>query len=339
MNLIHMIVFSACVFFFSFILTRFLIQFAKKKNIIDVPNDRSSHDKPTPRGGGLSISLSILIYLIVIIIIKEGLTTQNYSLLGIGAVIISIIGILDDVKNLSATIRAFLYLSTSSIFILLITKFTYISFQEIVFISVAILGITGLTNLYNFMDGADGIAGIQAIIAALPAGILFYVLNEYEFALLCFTLVASTTGFLIWNWPPARIFMGDVGSCALGFIFGGLIFITYLQKSISINIWLVLLSFFIVDATLTLIKRVINRERWYQAHRSHAFQRYLQMGHSHTQLAITVSLFSVLILWPATFLAYKIPEFQLHITIIIYLFLSFIWYFIQQKYKQSHLNG
>ena len=329
--------FIISIFFFSLILTRYLIHFTIKKNILDIPNDRSSHDTPTPRGGGLSISLSIIVC-VIYIIIREGTTVPYIPLLGLGVLIISIIGILDDVKNLSAATRAFLYLTTSSIVILSVTKFTFISLQEIVFISVAILGVTWLTNLYNFMDGADAIAGIQAIAAAFPAGIFLYLLNEQEIALLCFTLVASTIGFLVLNWPPAKIFMGDVGSCALGFVFGGLIFINYLQNSLSIYIWLVLLSFFIVDATLTLFKRIFNREKWYQAHRSHAYQRYLQMGHSHKQLAIFVSLFSVVILWPATFFVYKIPGIQFYITVSIYLFLCFMWYFIQHKYKQYHPN-
>ena len=338
MSIYTVLVFSVIFFILSFFLTYYLIHYAIKKDIIDHPNERSSHDIPTPRGGGLSIVVS-LIACTVFLFFKNEFAISNLSILGLGVLIISIVGLVDDVVNLNAVTRAILYLAASATLVLYSVSNIYdYSLMNILVVSIFIIFISWLTNLFNFMDGADAIAGIQTIAAAFPAGLLLYITNERETALLCFTLAASTAGFLVWNWPPAKIFMGDVGSCTIGYFFGGIIVINYLQNSLSIYIWLVLLSFFIVDATLTLIKRMVNKEKWYQAHRSHAYQRYLQMGYTHKQLAIIIALFSMLILWPMTYLAYKIPEIQLYITTSIYLFLSFIWYFIQQRYKKHYSN-
>ena len=196
------------------------------------------------------------------------------------------------------------------------------------------IAISWLVNLFNFMDGADALAGIQTMLVSLPVGIILYVSNEWEAALLCFSLVAGTAGFLILNWPPAKIFMGDVGSCTLGFTIGGLILIGYLQHALSIYIGLILLSAFITDATLTLLSRIINREKWYQAHCCHAYQRYLQMGHTHRQLAIIFTCFGVVVLWPLTYLVYIIPDSRLFISGLIYFFLGFVWCTIQRQYKR-----
>ena len=336
MSTIEIIVFCLCIFIFSLIFTRYLIFFAKSKNIVDIPNDRSSHAVCTPRGGGLSISLSIIMCLLFIILSSDKVPAYLLSFT-ICTTLILIIGVIDDLKGLSIITRAFLYLIISFVFILSTTGIGSFSHHNFVIFILVTIVLTWIINLYNFMDGADAISGIQAVICALPAGIIFSLSDEHDIALLCYTLVASSIGFLVWNWPPAKIFMGDVGSCVIGFVFGCLMIITYLQNHFSILIWLILLSFFIVDSTLTLITRIINREKWYQAHRTHSYQRVLQMGHSHKKLATVFIFFAILIQWPATYIAYKIPEMQIFITTVIYIFLSYVWYVIQRKYKQTIL--
>ena len=120
----------------------------------------------------------------------------------------------------------------------------------------------------------------------------------------------------------------------LGFLFGCLIYVSYMQDILLIYIWFILLSVFIVDATLTLFRRVIAGEKWYQAHCSHAYQRYLQMGNSHKDLAVKFLVLGLMVLWPLAFLAYQYPQFNLWITLFVYALLSFMWYFVLYYYKK-----
>lgn len=326
------------VFFLSLGLSYYLISFAKKRNLVDMPNDRSSHTIPTPRGGGISISLSLIACLIWMGVWNVG-ETALFLWFGATAFLVALVAVIDDVRDLNTAIRAGLYLLIACVFALSINGMSSIDLYECLLIFISTLVLAWGANLYNFMDGADGLAAIQALIVSLPIGYIFYLAGHDEMAMLCFVIAVSTAGFLIWNWPPAKIFMGDVGSCTLGFGFGGLILISIKQNILSVHIWLILLSVFIVDATLTLISRFLKREKWYQAHRSHSYQRYLQMGHSHNQLSVNFLIFGLVVLWPLAYLAHQIPQYGLFISIIVYTFLSLIWYFVQIAFTKFALNG
>lgn len=339
MNWIFFILCLASAFFFSLGFSYYLISYARGGKFLDIPNNRSSHTVPTPRGGGISIALAVIIFMMWIGFEKIE-TESNIVWLGATLFFIALVAVIDDIKGkgLSTVIRACLYFLIASIFVLLVNKSSMFNLQGKLFVLVAALLLAWATNLYNFMDGADGLAAIQALIVIIPVGFMFYLSGHQEMASLCFVAATSTTGFLLWNWPPAKIFMGDVGSCSLGFFIGGLAFISYTQEIFSIFIWLILHSVFVVDASLTLIRRMLAGEEWYRAHRSHAYQRYLILGHSHKQLAVKVIMLGLFALWPLACLAYQYPQYKLHITIFVYTFLSSIWYFIQIQYKRSELR-
>ncbi len=331
MNITEIIMICSCIFIFSLIFTRYIIIFAKAKNIVDIPNDRSSHAVTTPRGGGLSISLSLITCLLFIITTHNNI--PNYFLLfTFCIVVISIIGIIDDLKGLSIKIRGLIYVLISSVFITVVLNNNS---NEIYFAFLLIIFLTWFINMYNFMDGADGISSIQAITCALPVGVIFSIINQNTLALFCYSMAASSVGFLIWNWPQAKIFMGDVGSCVIGFVFGCLMIVTYLFDYFSLYIWFILLSFFIVDSLLTLIMRILTREKWYMAHRSHSYQRILQIGFTHTRLASIFIIYTLLIQWPAVFIVYRMPEIGVYITSAIYIILVYVWYVVQKKYKRT----
>lgn len=321
------------VFLFSLGMSYYLISFAKKRNILDVPNDRSSHTAPTPRGGGVTIAISIIGYIYLAGLIDlDGVIVLGP--LGVTALLIALVAIVDDMRGLGAITRAGLYLISACLFVIMSNDALTSDLMIWTVIIFTALAITWITNLYNFMDGADGIAAIQAIIATLPIGIYLFLSGHIAMAVLCFVIATSTLGFLVWNWAPAKIFMGDVGSCTLGFVFGCMIYTSYNQEILSPYLWFILLSSFIVDATLTLIKRILTREKWYQAHHSHSYQRYLQIGHSHRGLAINFTVWGVFVLWPLSYLVYIFPHTQLHITIIVYVSLSGLWYFTQYVYDK-----
>ncbi|MEW6105643.1 MAG: hypothetical protein AB1563_04665, partial [Bacillota bacterium] len=166
-----------------------------------------------------------------------------------------------------------------------------------------VVGIVWFVNLYNFMDGIDGLAATEAITVAGTAALLIGGIRvgllpnpgmtgtapgAASIALVSSLLVPASAGFLVWNWPPARIFMGDVGSGFLGFTFGVLAVASENSGALPLLVWVLLLGVFVVDATATLLRRIWRRERWTEAHRTHAYQLAVQAGHSHKQVTVAV---------------------------------------------------
>lgn len=167
-------------------------------------------------------------------------------------------------------------------------------------------GIVWLTNLYNFMDGIDGLAGMEAVSVGLAAGTLALAAGDHGLAAVSWLLASASAGFLVWNWPPAKIFMGDVSSGLLGFSFAVLAIASENSNALPLFTWLLLLGVFIVDATATLLLRIRRGERWYEPHRTHAYQLAVYAGHSHRQVTTVVlgvnvvlaALSSVTWMWP-----------------------------------------
>ena len=159
---------------------------------------------------------------------------------------------------------------------------------------VAVIGVVWMINLYNFMDGIDGLAGVEAVTVSAVAAILLWS-QALDLVTSCLLLAAAVLGFLFWNWPPAKIFMGDVGSGFLGFVFAVLAIWSGKSGAVPLLIWLLLLGVFIVDATVTLVKRVARGEKLYEAHRSHVYQLAVQAGYSHKQVTLTVLLINIML--------------------------------------------
>jgi len=159
---------------------------------------------------------------------------------------------------------------------------------------IALVGLVWMINLYNFMDGIDGIAGVEALCVSVLGALLMARSGPPGFSSAAMALAAASAGFLIWNWPPAKIFMGDAGSGFLGFVFGVLAISNAKERPWMLWPWLILLSVFTVDATLTLARRLIAGAHWYEAHRSHAYQHAArQQGH----LRVTLTAASINVAW------------------------------------------
>jgi len=180
--------------------------------------------------------------------------------------------------------------------------FTELSFPLLVF-PFYILTLVWFLNLYNFMDGIDGIACIEAITVAIAAGLIVLFHGDNTYSQILFTLAACVSGFLVWNWPPAKIFMGDASSGFLGFTLGLIAIITSQENSINLWSWFILLSVFIVDATYTLVRRIVNGDKWYEAHRSHAYQILARKFSSHKKVSVGVFFINLIWLFPLAFLA------------------------------------
>lgn len=284
------------------------------KHLLDVPTHRSSHHQPTPRGGGLAIVVAFFISLLLCF--SNGLLNFQLLCAFLVGLIIAGIGFWDDHQHIAARWRLAVHIGAAITIIVILQDFSLLQgFFGVLFLA-------WMLNLFNFMDGIDGIAGSEAVfVAASLAGFMWFV--NTEMAWLGATLAASSLGFLIPNWPPAKIFMGDVGSGFLGFILGLLILVYSQISPVFFIIGLILFSVFITDATYTLLTRVLTGEKWHQAHCSHAFQHTAKRyGHLRIILAVwAINLFWVL---PVSITVFLKPEYGLFGMLAVYMPLIFL---------------
>ncbi|MCC7410746.1 MAG: glycosyltransferase family 4 protein [Gammaproteobacteria bacterium] len=276
---------------------------ALRRRILDRPGERSLHVAPMPRGGGLGIALVVLPALAWLAATGAVLPGDAVGLGG-GTVLVAGIGWIDDHRSVAAPLRALAQLLAALWVVAWIGAPVSIdagigavpvgAFGAVL----AVAAVVWLVNLYNFMDGIDGLAGSQGLLAAAAAAVLFAVAGETGWAVFCAVLAGACAGFLPWNWSPARIFMGDVGAYLLGFTFAALALIGERSGALPILAWIVLLGVFVWDATLTLAMRVRAGESWHTAHKSHAYQRYVLLGHGHARTTLAVIGLNVLLAWP-----------------------------------------
>lgn len=322
----------------AFIACTFLVAIVRRyaiEQLLDHPNERSSHATPTPRGGGLAIA--VIFHLGVVILWWIGFlpSTVTLALLG-GGILIAVVGWIDDHRHVPARWRAVVHVIAASWALYCLGGISQLNLGSFflplpgIGSILAVIGIVWLINLYNFMDGIDGLAGGQGICAALMGGALLWLAGNIGLAVTAWLLAATCAGFLVWNWPPARIFMGDVGSGLIGFIFGVLALASEQSGAVPILIWLLLLALFIGDSTLTLLNRMIKGEKWYTAHRSHGYQRLIQRGYSHRDVTLMFIGINVLVLWPLALWGWQVPELLLWLMGSAAALIVFIWWRIQR---------
>jgi len=268
-------------------------RYALRKELIDVPNERSSHTLPTPRGGGLAILIITLLGLLTLGLLFH---IENWLLLlyySFGAGLIAAVSWFDDLHKLPNRVR-FAVHSLAAILVILglgyWDEFTVPFLGQVnldwLGLPATFLWIVGLTNAYNFMDGIDGIAGSQAVVAGLGWAILGYLLDLPFVSGLGVLLASTSLGFLFHNWPSARIFMGDVGSAFLGFSFACLAVIAANREPALAIAGVLLVWPFVFDTLFTFFRRLENRENVFSAHRSHLYQRLVISGYSHRTVTL-----------------------------------------------------
>ena len=332
-----LIILFSCNFIFSMVMTGMVRRYSLHKSLIDIPNERSSHNTPTPRGGGMAIVISVLISLGVMFY-AQWITLNVFLALVSGGIIVAVTGWLDDHRHVSPLFRGLLYAAAVIITLFFLGGLSVLNLGGYSFTLplltniLAVIGMVWLINLYNFMDETDALAAVQTICAGLFLGFLFLLSHQTGQAGLSFLIIASCAGFLYWNWPPARIFMGDVGSCFIGFYFGTLAIIGETTDSVSILVFFILLGVFICDATLTLLLRIIKKDVWYKAHRSHAYQRLVQMGFSHKQIAVGLIAVNVTLLWPMAYVVYHWEQLTIFMLMLAMFLLSLFWAGIQIRF-------
>lgn len=283
--------------------TALVRRYALARGLMDTPNARSSHVLPTPRGGGVAIVLSFVLVLPVLTHVLDVLPANAlWALLGGGA-LVAVVGFIDDHRHIEARWRLLTHFA-AAIWVLLwlgVPSVSVLGWELApggLGLALAALYLVWLLNLYNFMDGIDGIAGVEAICVCVGGAVLYSIVGEPLQALVPLILASAVAGFLWWNFPPARIFMGDAGSGFLGLVLGALSIQAALVLPALYWSWLILLGVFIVDATVTLLRRLARGERVHLAHRSHAYQHAARHFGAHRPVTLAVLAINGLWLMP-----------------------------------------
>jgi UDP-N-acetylmuramyl pentapeptide phosphotransferase/UDP-N-acetylglucosamine-1-phosphate transferase len=268
--------------------TEWLIGWTSAQGVLDLPNDRSSHTRATPRGGGIAIvAVTAWAVILAAVIWPEA----RLSLVGVlvPALAIAAVSWLDDLKPLRNRVRFGVHLAAALAAVFLLGPVRAAEFGSfgsfdlgLAAWPLTLLWIVGMTNAFNFMDGIDGIAGITAAVAGAAVAAAAACLGVEPLAAVGLAFAGASIGFLTCNWPPARIFMGDVGSAFCGFLIavlpllGGAFAMSRLAMITAVAMWP-----FIFDTAFTLCRRAANRENIFKAHRSHLYQRLVIAGWSH----------------------------------------------------------
>jgi len=302
----------------AFVLTAMMRRYALSRSLLDIPNERSSHTVPTPRGGGVAFVAAFFgSALLLAFTGNEQVGWGTLLALIFGGGLIALIGFQDDRIYIPVRYRLLVHFIAATWGVYCLGGFPNLPIfgTEIVFGWVgwllAALYMVWLLNLYNFMDGLDGLASLEAVTVCIGGALAYWLamtssgqavsLSDSAILLPLF-LAASVFGFLMWNFPPAKIFMGDVGSGFLGFTIGLLsIHAAWIEPQLFWS-WLILLAVFVVDATYTLLCRLVRGEQIYRAHRTHAFQYASRLLGSHRRVTVNVALINVIWLTPMALL-------------------------------------
>lgn len=310
----------------SWLSIRYVIANAEKLGLVQAPVARSSHRKPTPTGGGIGIFLAASTACLIL----AGGDSVMTVLCGLGA-LIAVLGLIDDRMPLPARIRFPVQIGAVSVAVFLsdsATLFggeTYSALWVAAFLLLTLAG-TWWVNLFNFMDGIDGIAGQQALTMLVSAMATIWI-NAETLSPLWWMMAAvaiSTLSFLIFNWPPARIFMGDVGSTFLAFMILCFALVSMASGWMALPQWLLLASFFAADATLTLLVRFFRHENVTQAHRSHGYQRLSRLLGGALPVTAAVATFNLVVVLPLSVFLPISPVSAYSVVIAVYAFLTVV---------------
>ncbi|AAU04268.1 MraY family glycosyltransferase [Rickettsia typhi] len=290
----------SALFVFSFIattiLTYILTKYLPAIGLVDVPSNRRSHDKITPRGGGLAIVIVVMIALSGFEYIMSHNLVNSIKILPLLLVIASI-SFLDDLKAVSILIRLIVHLICAAFAIVFFSQIN----SHILIHHILIIALSGFINIYNFMDGIDGMSCVESIHLSSTMLVLCFLQfsiidNPYFIASVNVIILGCSCGFLIFNWHPAKIFLGDVGSISLGFLTGLCLLLLALTSTNLFIACAIASLYYITDAVLTILIRLLNKEKIWQPHLKHFFQKAVQRGKSHKQVVLIIAICNIFLM-------------------------------------------
>lgn len=279
--------------------------------LLDLPVARSAHKTATPRGGGVAIVIGNFTFLTTLVFYQ--IISWREFLVLLCAVPVALTGFVDDLKGLPVRYRLPVHLLSALLALLLLGPVPepffsgWLLLPDFLQSLLLMLALVWLLNLYNFMDGIDGLAAVQCLFVSGAAGVLL-IGQQTELAWVCAGLFFSCLGFLMVNFPPAKLFMGDVGSTFLGFFVGLIALISHYQGSLSVWVWVLLMGSFIADTTYTLIHRALSGHTVTEGHSTHAYQHLARRSGRHRSVVFLYLLINLLWLLPMSWLAVIYPQ-------------------------------
>jgi UDP-N-acetylmuramyl pentapeptide phosphotransferase/UDP-N-acetylglucosamine-1-phosphate transferase len=310
----------------TWVATGALLKQLTAKHILDHPNERSSHERPTPRGGGIAVMAVILLGWLALAALDLTPWRLIWPLVGLSFGL-ALVSWADDLRGLSPLPRFAAQLAAVAIALSTVPLGPQFpgSLPPWLAFGGAALAWLWFVNLFNFMDGIDGIAGVEAAAIAIGAGLVATALGLLDGTPWLAAVVAGAAlGFLLWNRPPARIFLGDVGSVPLGFVLGWL-----LLSLAAHGAWaaaLILPAYFLADATLTLLRRSLRGEKPWQAHRQHFYQQAVQAGASHGRVSASVAVANLALLACALVSLHSLAAAIAALVVSLVIVLALLWY-------------
>lgn len=313
----------------SSLLTGLVYVHARRKRWLAMPNARSSHAVPTPSSGGIGFAV-VALGVFAILGFTGSLSAPLAAALVGGGALVAIIGWIDDRRQLPARVRLISYAVAA------VWAIWWIGGPDTLTVGrttmslgvwgalLAVLATLAFSNLYNFMDGIDGLISSHAVLAGAVLALLSFLAGASAIAASYGTLAAAALGFLVWNWHPAKIFMGDVGSVLLGFSFAVLAVASEQLRAVPALTWMTLFAPVIVDAGFTTIRRALRGERWYEAHRTFSYQRAVACGYRHSTVVLGVLVLDVALVAFA-FIGLRRPALLLPSFVASLLLTSMIW--------------
>jgi Fuc2NAc and GlcNAc transferase len=329
--------------FTSLVLILLYSKFAKTIGLYDKPNERSTHTKPIPLGAGLTFILCLTPS--VFYFKYTGLIESNsYYMLLIGALFCTVLGFVDDVRHLSAKFRLIVQFIISLSTLLYLTNFLNITFEvkflpfniPVISLIFGVLFVMWMVNLFNFVDGIDGLLGSQVFVYGLFFSYFCLISNNSALSLVYLALSALTLPFLIFNWRPAKVFMGDAGAYFLGFCFAFLGLVGKIEYGQSLVANVILMSPIISDATYTLILRAQKRKKIFGAHRDHLFHIMLDSKKLKPCKIVTLySLLTVFLTAPTAYFSTVKTEYAVLICAITYASTLLIYIWVKKTFKTN----
>lgn len=310
--------------------------YAHKKELIDHPNERSAHTTPTPRGAGM-VFVGLWIIFAVLSYYRGFISLLQLFVFVPGGFLVSLIGYCDDTLHVPSIWRFLVQLSAAVMTLIALGGFPrlHIGVWLLHWGSLgSILSIIALiwsANLYNFMDGSDGMAGVEALFVFGIGGYFIWNAGGQNLALLSWGVAALVAGFLVWNWPKAKVFMGDVGSTFLGFLVVAFALAGDRWYQVSPLLWLIPYGVFCYDATFTLVRRVIAGKPWDKPHREFAFHRANRAGFSHQQILWVVIVINTGLMMAAYWL-HKHPRYPVAVFVGSIMVVTVIYLWIEHIY-------
>ncbi|MFN7039079.1 MAG: MraY family glycosyltransferase [Alphaproteobacteria bacterium] len=296
--LIYFFSVTVIAFFSSFFITKFLISYLNNRKILDIPNHRSNHTIPVPRGGGIAIIISVLGYYGLTKFLNYPTIFNNYLITSI--LILSVISFIDDIKPLNIFHRfAAQFVAVAiALYSLPNDKLLFSAHIPLIFDRlISLFALIWFINLYNFMDGIDGITGAESLhilVSVLIIFSLFWDARNSRFIGDYLVMIFAISGFLYWNWHPAKIFLGDIGSINLGFILGWILYNIALDKHIITAI--IIPAYYIADSGITILKRLLQGKKIWQAHSEHFYQLAVKNGKTHKNVVKRIVVANIFLL-------------------------------------------